>query len=85
MAEGGVKGRGQKAEGRRFLSWTMSGPKFHPSAFILLPLTNSFGQNRHDFVRPAGRDRLAPVVGFGVVQLVQVFDGGADGAEAAKN
>jgi len=44
----------------------------------------SLGQNGHDFVGSAGGDGGAPVVGFGVVELVQAVDGGADGADAAE-
>ena len=45
---------------------------------------DSLGENGHYFIHSAGRDRLAPVVGLGVVELVQVFDCGADSAERAE-
>ena len=45
---------------------------------------DSLGENCHYLIHSASRDRLAPVVSLGVVELVQVFDSGADGAERAK-
>jgi len=43
-----------------------------------------FYQNRHHLARSPGGDGFAPVVGFGVAQFVQGFDGELDGGEGAK-
>ncbi len=51
---------------------------------LLRLYSQPLGQNGHDFVRFACGNGLTPVVGFGVAELVQGPDGGANGAEAAE-
>ena len=51
-----------------------------------LPLRNAdaFSENGHQLVRPSGGQGFTPVVGFGVVEVVQQANGVADGSEAAE-
>ena len=42
------------------------------------------GENGHHFIGPSGGEGFAPVIGLGVVELVEQGDGVADGGEAAE-